>query len=291
MAGLGPGGTGHAPSAVEPEGWRAATMLSLLLLAVLVGAGLIVFGTQLLDRQPGAQVGAPASPSPAPPAVGGASAMLAQPSAAASLATLPSASADPARLPRFPGSSVVAYDDGVDGSVSWVVIEYLAPAATLDEVREHYRGVFRESDWFVGDVDYLDGVWTFTVNQGSREARLELYGEGERVRAVAFVSDAAPAVTPRPTPVPAKAAPATKAVPETRTPRAQPPPRTQPPPRDQPPPRQTKPRPQPRDEDRPRQTPDRRPDRDNDDRDDDDDHDDDDDDDDRDDDDDDDDDD
>ena len=227
MAGLGPGGTGQAPFAVEPEGRRAATMLSLLLLAVLVGAGLIVFGTQLVDRPAGAQVGAPPSPSPSP-AVGGASAMLAQPSATASLAPLPSASADPARLPRFPGSSVVGYDDGVDGSVSWVVIEYLAAAATLDEVREHYREVFRETDWFVGDVDYLDGVWTFTVNQGTREARLELSDEGEGVRAVAFVSDAAPAVTPRPTPVPAKAAPATKPVPETRTPRAQPPPRTQP---------------------------------------------------------------
>jgi hypothetical protein len=253
---IGSGRESGVPVAVAPggrrTGWLLGFLLGLLLLVSLVGAGLVMLATQQGDRSGGALVGALPSPSPSLSATGSPSG-VAQLLATASSRPLIGGAADPVQLPRFPGSTLLRYDEGVDGSISWVMLDYLAAGALLDDVREHYRQVFREADWFVGDVDYSAGVWSFTVNQGSREARLEIFAEGEAVRAVAFVSDTTPpAVAPA-------------------TPTAEPAPKATRPPRVQQPPRDTRPRVQSREDDRPKRAPERRPDRDDDDDDDDDD--------------------
>jgi hypothetical protein len=104
---------------------------------------------------------------------------------------------DPAGLPRFPGSEIVGHEEGVDGSVSWTLIEYATASATQDDVREHYRTVFRGAGWFVGDVDFADGVWTFAASQDLREAQLEIAVDDEgSVRVSAYVSEIEPEPTP-----------------------------------------------------------------------------------------------
>ena len=107
---------------------------------------------------------------------------------------------DPFQLPRFPGSEVVGAQEGIDGSVRWALIEYDAADVTQDEVREHYRTVFRETDWLVGDVDFVDGIWTFAASQGDREAQLEISVDDDTVRVSAYITEVGPLATPGPTP-------------------------------------------------------------------------------------------
>jgi hypothetical protein len=149
---------------------------------------------------------------------------------------------DPPDLRRFPGSTVVSYTESEDGSISWILVEYHVAGALQDDVREHYRQVFRDSGWFVGDIDYSDSVWTFKASQGHREARLEISVHGTAVRTVAFVSDETRLVTPAPAVAPAPR--------PQRTPRAESPARVD------------RVRPRPQADERPRQAPERRTDRD-----------------------------
>jgi hypothetical protein len=108
---------------------------------------------------------------------------------------------DPHQLPRFPGSEVVGIEEGIDGTVGWTLIEYAAVDVAQDEVREHYRTVFRESDWLVGDVDFVDGVWTFAASDDVREAKLEISVDGDdTVRVSAYVTEIEPLATRSPTP-------------------------------------------------------------------------------------------
>jgi hypothetical protein len=180
---------------VSGQRFAVGAMLLAMALAA-VGVALAAKGLPEPDRDPGvALVGLP---SPAPTAEGRPS-IRELPSGAPADTPSPrmigtgpdDAAADPPDLPRFPGSALVSHEQDTDGAVSWVLVEYIAAQTDRDDVREHYRQVFRDAGWFVGDVDFRDGVWTFTANQGPREARLEIAADGTAVRTVAFVSDEA----------------------------------------------------------------------------------------------------
>ena len=108
---------------------------------------------------------------------------------------------DPYQLPRHPDAQVITVETGIDGSVQWTLIEYAVANASQDEVREHYRTVFRETDWFVGDVDFADGVWRFTANQDLREALVVITVDAaDDVRVSAYVTEIDPVPAPTPTP-------------------------------------------------------------------------------------------
>ena len=95
---------------------------------------------------------------------------------------------DPPDLPRYPGSLVIAYERGVDGRVSWTLLRYRA-IADMDGVRAHYRAVFREYGWFVGEVDFERDSWRFVANRGSREVVLEITPDDPDVLVTAWISD------------------------------------------------------------------------------------------------------
>lgn len=184
---------------------------------------------------PGATPLTPTAPGPSPrPALEGADSLLMGP-------------LDPLGLPGLPahpGSDIVAYDAGVDGAVRWVLTEYLAPDAAQDDVREHYRGVLRDGAWFVGDVDYRNGIWSFAANLGTREVQLEINQVDGGVHVSVFVSDeVAPPVVPTPA---ADAASPAQPAPETQPkPRVQPAPKAEPRPKADPKPK-AEPRPKPK---------------------------------------------
>jgi hypothetical protein len=161
---------------------------------------------------------------------------------------------DPWGLPRLPGSQVTSVDEGSDGAVQWTLMGYVAERATQDQAREHYRRILRDGGWFVGDVDFRNGIWTFAANHGDREAQIEISADDDGVQVSAFVSDT---IAPPSSPVPsATATPA--APPDTPRPPRGDRSRVEPPRTDRPgtvrrPPR-TRPRPpRPRDDRRPGQ--------------------------------------
>ena len=105
---------------------------------------------------------------------------------------------DPPDLPRYPGSLVIAYERGVDGRVSWTLLRYRA-IADMDGVRAHYRAVFREYGWFVGEVDFERDSWRFVANRGTREVVAEITSDDASVLVTAWVSEDIQLATPEPT--------------------------------------------------------------------------------------------
>jgi hypothetical protein len=242
---------GRARGAQQTSGPNP-TAVALAILAVsvaLLGLVLATFGLPAPGPGPNQAIDARPSPSSV---VGSATGHEPGPSlgpSAPPLIGLPADAVDPPHLPRFPGSTLVGFSESTDGSVDWVLVEYLAAGAVQDEVREHYRQAFRDSGWFVGDVDYSDGTWTFTASRGPREARLEISMDVAAVRVVGFVSEEASADPVKVTPAPVVRS----------TPR---PPRTT---RDESPARMDQARPRPPATEPPRLAPERRADRDRDD--------------------------
>jgi hypothetical protein len=109
-------------------------------------------------------------------------------------------------IPRFPGSVRVAYEEGVDGRITWSLARFQT-SATVDEVRAHYRQVFRDHDWLVGDVEFADGAWEFDASRGVREVRVGIGPADGIVQAEVYLSwttDEAPtpSLTPQPTATP-----------------------------------------------------------------------------------------
>jgi cell division septation protein DedD len=76
-------------------------------------------------------------------------------------------------LPRYPGSTRVAYEQKRIGDLLVTRTEYVA-RADLDQAREFYRDTFRAEEWAVADVSYSRGEWTFFVARGEREAVVEI---------------------------------------------------------------------------------------------------------------------
>lgn len=76
-------------------------------------------------------------------------------------------------LPRHPGSVRVAYSEKEVDSLVLVRASYLTRERP-DSVRGFYRGVFREWEWQVEDVDYSGDGWHFLVVRGDREAGVEV---------------------------------------------------------------------------------------------------------------------
>lgn len=246
---------------------------------VVAGAVALLLITLLEWRAPStpvivAETAASSVPATQPPATASAASPRPFPSSAIRMPWLPGSvgplvghDEDPAGLPRYPGATLTALDEGTDGEVRWLLVEYLADPAALDDVRAHYRAVFRDHAWFVGDVDYEGGAWTFAANDGPRETRVVIAGDDGRVATTVYVSDTvvvatpAPTATPTPTATPAPRERADERPARPRRPRARPRPNPQP--------RVVRPQPRPRSDDRPRRGGDR--DRDDDDDDDDDD--------------------
>jgi hypothetical protein len=84
---------------------------------------------------------------------------------------------DPTDLPRFPGARLEERQQGRDGDLATLELEYRTPAR-LDRVRRHYRVMLRRHGWFVGDVEFDDDAWEIAANKGSREASIELKHDG-----------------------------------------------------------------------------------------------------------------
>lgn len=80
-------------------------------------------------------------------------------------------------LPRYPGSVRVEHIREDLGDVVATEVEYLTPAE-LDEVQDFYRGTFRTEGWYVGDVGFSRGAWTFFVIRDEREAFIEIKPRG-----------------------------------------------------------------------------------------------------------------
>jgi hypothetical protein len=77
-------------------------------------------------------------------------------------------------LPRYPGSVRTKYERRVSNAgLVLVDTEYVA-SASLAEVREFYRGVFRTEGWTEAGLDVSEGEWDFLVTKGAREAVIEI---------------------------------------------------------------------------------------------------------------------
>jgi hypothetical protein len=92
-------------------------------------------------------------------------------------ATLPKADVpgeDFSDLPRYPGSVRTKYERRVStAGLILVDTEYVA-SAELADVREFYRGVFRNEGWTEAGLDVSEGEWDFLVTKGVREAVIEI---------------------------------------------------------------------------------------------------------------------
>jgi hypothetical protein len=187
------GGNAHHARAPDPRRRSADAAVAALILGVSLLVATIA-GLTVLD--------VPASAPPSTEAALGPS-TEASPWASADPSPLPSASpsevvgSDPADLPRYPGSVRWGYEAGVDGRVRWVLIRYAA-AATTDRVRAHYRTAMRDHGWFVGDVDFRDGVWRFDANRDSREVTIEIVPEHTSTLVTAYLTDLVERATPAP---------------------------------------------------------------------------------------------
>ena len=80
-------------------------------------------------------------------------------------------------LPRQPGSVRVGYSEREAGGLILVRAAYLTREGP-DAVRRFYRGVFREEEWQVANVEYSDDGWHFLVLRGVREAGVEVLPRG-----------------------------------------------------------------------------------------------------------------
>ncbi|QIN80464.1 hypothetical protein GBA65_20270 [Rubrobacter marinus] len=80
---------------------------------------------------------------------------------------------DPDGLPRYPGSTRVAYrHEKLDG-LARTSAEY-ASDADPDEIRAFYRGVFHSRGWTVADLDFSPEEWYFFVVRDEREALVQI---------------------------------------------------------------------------------------------------------------------
>ena len=80
-------------------------------------------------------------------------------------------------LPRQPGSVRVGYSERDAGGLMLVRAAYLTREGP-DAVRRFYRGVFREEEWQVANVEYSGDGWRFLVLRGVREAGVEVLPRG-----------------------------------------------------------------------------------------------------------------
>lgn len=94
---------------------------------------------------------------------------------------------DATDMPRYPGSVRVGYDDGVDGRVAWSLTRY-ATDAMPDTVRQHYRQVFRDHGWLVGDVRYADETWSFDADRGTRDVHVEIAPDEDGTEVQVYLS-------------------------------------------------------------------------------------------------------
>jgi hypothetical protein len=117
-------------------------------------------------------------------------------------------------LARYPGAVRTAYLHEAQGTTTVTVIDY-AVAAELDDVRAHYRRVFREEGWELIELDFSGGEWIFLVERRNRAALVEIE-DGPAFTTVEIeleepIGEATPrprsTPTPRPPPPPAPAPP------------------------------------------------------------------------------------
>lgn len=80
-------------------------------------------------------------------------------------------------LPRYPDSVRVEHIREDLGDVVATEVEYLTPAG-IGAVQEYHRNLFRTEDWYVGDVGFSRGAWTFFVVQDEREVFIEIKPRG-----------------------------------------------------------------------------------------------------------------
>jgi hypothetical protein len=114
---------------------------------------------------------------------------------------------DLADLPRHPDSVRTAYSRDRQGSTIVTTVEYLAPAE-LDDVRAHYRRMFREHRWEVIELDFSGGEWVFLVERGQRVALVELEGDVRATTVQVELEQPVSGAAPRPARSPAPAPPA-----------------------------------------------------------------------------------
>lgn len=80
-------------------------------------------------------------------------------------------------LPRYPGSVRTGYESWEEGDLVFTRAQYLT-SDELDDVREFYRDVFRSEGWTETDAEFSEGVWSFFVTRGEREANAKIQPRG-----------------------------------------------------------------------------------------------------------------
>jgi hypothetical protein len=179
----------HDPGRPSAVGLRTALSVTLAALVIAAAAALGALVVDLgTNRSP--DVEAP-TPTPAP-----------------SMPTVDVAGEDPPRLARYPGAVRIAYVRERQGATTVTGIEYIADA-DIDQVRAHYRRIFREEGWELVEVAFERGDWVFLVERGRRVALVEIESrdplvgiEVELEQPVAPVATTSPTPTPTPRPPP-----------------------------------------------------------------------------------------
>lgn len=111
---------------------------------------------------------------------GGASPVVAAPTADMSVPALDMPGKDVPGLPRFPGSTRVEYRQVSSGDLLETEVEYVM-TGDLEPVHDFYRDVFDNEGWVVADLGIYQGEWTFFVINGEREALVEIEARGPLV--------------------------------------------------------------------------------------------------------------
>jgi hypothetical protein len=148
-------------TALKPTLFVLGVLASALILALVgFGFGWFLSGQQIANLREGP--GSPSTTSNTP----------AKPDATLPKADVPGE--DFSDLPRYPGSVRTKYERRVStAGLILVDTEYVA-SAELADVREFYRGVFRNEGWTEAGLDVSEGEWDFLATKGDREAVIEI---------------------------------------------------------------------------------------------------------------------
>jgi hypothetical protein len=115
-------------------------------------------------------------------------------------------------LPRYPRSWRTAFHREMQGGTLVTNLAYVTDAE-LDDVRGYYRGVFRQHDWEVIELDFSLTQWVFLVSSGqdvalvtfeSQEGNVVIEVELEQPQPITTAppQPSVPAVPVRPPPPP-----------------------------------------------------------------------------------------
>jgi hypothetical protein len=148
-------------TALKPTLFVLGVLASALILALVgFGFGWFLSGQQIANLKEGP--GSPSTTSNTP----------AKPDATLPKADVPGE--DFSDLPRYPGSVRTKYERRVStAGLILVDTEYVA-SASLSDVREFYRGVFRTEGWTEAGLDVTEGEWDFLITKADREAVIEI---------------------------------------------------------------------------------------------------------------------